>query len=116
MSDYCIENDLPRQQELEAIRQTKLMRDVSYLLLDPGGDVVRQLLDEIDSLKHWLKHYQERTSKSEYQLATAHREGWEQGKRDSIIQLRQHGCDENNCRDMVGDAIAAMEYGGKAND
>lgn len=27
MSDYCIENDLPRQQELEAIRQAKIYKE-----------------------------------------------------------------------------------------
>ena len=33
----------------------KLMRDASYLLPDPGGEVVRQLLDEIDRLKAELE-------------------------------------------------------------
>lgn len=127
MSDYCIENDLPRQQELEAIRQTKLMRDASYLLPDPGGDVVRQLLNEIDSLKHWLKHYQARTGDAETlvlhkdaaikilteQLATARREGWEQCKEGAYYLIRQYNSSTKSGEDEVNElaiAIAAMEY------
>ena len=30
--------------------KTEIMRDASYLLPDPGGEVVRTLLDEIDRL------------------------------------------------------------------
>lgn len=30
---------------------TRLMRDASYLLPDPGGEVVRQCLDEIERLR-----------------------------------------------------------------
>ena len=95
------------------------MQDASYLLPGPGGEVVRQLLDEIDSLKHWLKHYQERTSKSEQQLASAHREGWEQAKRECafIVQNYDHNPDrDGDWADQLDEVIATMEYKGEPND
>lgn len=81
---------------------TKLMRDASYLLPDPGGEVVRQLLDEVDRLK------------TENQQA--HRQGWEQCKKAAIVKTMEHHQDyifgssiPTVCRDIAY-AIAAMEY------
>ena len=37
--------------------RTREMRIASYLLPDPGGEVVRECLDEIELLRKTFKHY-----------------------------------------------------------
>ena len=52
-------------------------------------------------------------------IQQAHREGWEQSKREcvEIVQNYEHDPDmEGDFVDQLDNAIAAMEYGGKAND
>lgn len=56
----------------------------------------------------------------EQQLASAHREGWEQAKREAAHITDVFSADIGTCcrftAQEIQNAIAAMEYGGKAND
>ena len=50
------------------LSKLKLMKKASYLLPDPGGEVVRDCLEEITSLKERLRETEERLRETEERL------------------------------------------------